>query len=99
MVVRPYYKDFNQVVCTNILQNYPVTTEDIANRYIKNGPNISPIKGNMTHNKPIQVVTNYSSMSENVSNIHRGVALIINVVFLNKPQFAVSVAQKIKFTM
>ena len=59
MVATPSERNFQGMVCHNLLKDCPVTNEDVHNPHAIFGPDLAHIRGKMVCRKPEQVVTDY----------------------------------------
>ena len=50
-------QDFENMVCLNMIVNFPVTFEDVKNAKLTFGPDITSLKGKSERRKPASVVT------------------------------------------
>ena len=59
LLVLPSERDFENMVRSNMIVNYPVTFSDIKNSKLIFGPDITSLKGKSVRKKPASVVTDY----------------------------------------
>ena len=91
----PSDRHFSRI--TEILQDCPVTAQDVENARAIFGPNLGALKGKTTKSKSAPVfivpVTVPSAISERLTDLH----LHADVCFVNGIGFLVSISDKIKF--
>ena len=77
----PSTNDFKAIIHLNMINNNPVTTDDIKIAEKSFGPDIGTLKGKTTRRKPLPVVNDYISISPNALMARvrgMGVAVIIS---------------------
>jgi hypothetical protein len=72
-------------------ERLPVTNDDINTDHAIFGPNLASIRGKTVWRKPTRVVTDYVAISWALINIHSQVTVAVDVMFVNKVPFLVSV--------
>src|SRR5210317_1873698 len=82
----------------NMINNCPITIEDINIAEKIFGKDIYALKGKTTKQKPISVVTDYISIPTEQLNVHKDVTITADVLFVQKILFLISMSRKIKFT-
>ena len=50
-------RDFEKIVCSNIIVNCPITFDDVKNAKLIFGPDITSLKGKSARRKPASIVT------------------------------------------
>ena len=58
----PSEREFENMVRSNMIVNYPVTFSDIKNSKLIFGPDITSLKGKSVRRKPDSVVTDYGEI-------------------------------------
>jgi len=91
-------KDFKFMVQHNMINNCPITIEDINITEKIFGKDIYALKGKTTRQKPISVVTEYTIIPTELLNAHNDVTITADVLFVQKILFLISMSRKIKFT-
>ncbi len=59
MMATPSMRDFHALVCLNMIQDCPITTENIKHAHTLFGPDLATIRGKTVQRKPTRVVTDY----------------------------------------
>ena len=59
----PSERDFDNMVCSNIIVNCPVTLDDMKNAKLIFGPDITLLKGKPVRHNPARVITDYVKIS------------------------------------
>ena len=62
----PSERDFDNMVCSNIIVNSPVTLDDMKNAKLIFGPNITSLKGKPVRRKPASVLTDYVEIPKEI---------------------------------
>jgi hypothetical protein len=92
MVALPSDRALQSMVRLNLLQNCPITYDDIKNASAIWGSDIANIRGKTTHCKPDRVETNYVDIPRALLSAHINVTLVADVMFVNGVPFLVSVS-------
>jgi hypothetical protein len=94
----PSETDYNWILKSNQVQECPVMTEDakVANKIW--GPDIASLKGKTAQKTPLPVTTDIIEVPKEIREIHHFVTLSIDVFFVNKIPFLITLSQKICFT-
>ena len=93
----PSLKDFKTMISNNMLQNCPISIEDINHAEDIYGPSIASLKGKTTRKTPPPVITDYMTIPKEILFKHPSVTLAGDVFFVNKIPFFVTLSRHIKF--
>jgi hypothetical protein len=98
MVRYPSPKDFDNMVCSNMVHNCPIASSNIkvANNIF--GPDIATLKVKTVCNTPMPVLTEYVDIQKEIIELNKYVTLAVDIMFVNKLDFMISAARKLKFT-
>ena len=94
----PSLKDFKWVIRSNQIKDCPVTVQDIDNASKIWGENIAALKGKTTRSKPTPVARDYVKVPKELMMLHKEVYLTVDIFFVNKIPFFLSLSRKISFT-
>jgi hypothetical protein len=97
MVGYPSPKDFQNMVRSNLILNFPVTPNDI-NTAKKNGPNVTSLKGKTIRNTQEPVLKEYVKIPKDILDLNKDVTLTADVMFVDGLGFLTTTSRKIKFT-
>ncbi len=95
MVTFPSERDFQAMICLNMLKDCPVTNNDICNTHNIYGPDLASIRGKTVWQKPKRVVTDYVKIPKQFLSIHGHVTLFADVMFVNSIPFLVLASRNI----
>lgn len=98
MIGRPSMKDYENIVRLNLIPDCPVTIEDIRTANKIYGAEIAALKGKTTRNTSPQVRTDQVHVPPEIKEIHQLVTIAIDLMFVNKIPFFVTISRNIKFT-
>jgi hypothetical protein len=82
-------RDFQGLVCLNLLKDCPVTNDDIKNAHAIFGPALASNRGKTVRHKPTRVVTDHVDILWVLIGVHSHVAVATNVMFANMVPFLV----------
>eukprot|EP00957_Ditylum_brightwellii_P009033 682733-Ditylum_brightwellii.AAC.1 len=82
----------------NLLPGSPVSLQDATYAEFLFGPDLGALKGKMTCKIPPSVRTDYINVPQALINLHKHVTITVDVMFINKIPFLISVSRSIKFT-
>ena len=94
---RPSTRDFVKIVQGNLLPNCPITAKDIIAAEDIFGPNLGAIKGKTVHRKGEHVPSQYHSLPMEMVLKYRDITLCIDIMFVNKIPFLMTISRSIKF--
>ena len=70
-----------------MLQNCPVTIQDIKNSEVIFGPPVASLKGKTTRQAPDTVTSNYFEVTRYIYNKHKNVTLCADIFFVQRIPF------------
>ena len=94
---RPSTRDFAKIVEGGMLQNCPVTREDIAAAEDIFGPNLGSLKGKTVRHKNNRVDSLVADVPYDIIKVHKDVTLCFDIMFVNKIAFLVTVSRSLRF--
>jgi len=94
----PSMKDFKWVVQSNQILNCPVTVQDIDIAHKIWGKDIAALKGKTTRSKPIHVARDFVKIPSEIVKLHKEVYLTLDLFFVNKIPFLLTLSRNICFT-
>lgn len=97
LIGRPSTKSFIDIVKKNLLKNCPINVRDILNAEVLFGPNVGSLKGKTTRRAANQVLAVNDNVPRHVMEQDRNVTICIDIMYVNKTLFLVSIARRIKF--
>ena len=80
-----------------MINNCPVTVEDVMRSERINGPIVQALKGKTVRTKPSPVVTDYMEVPHAIFEENRNVTLSVDVMFVNHIPFLTSISRHLKF--
>ena len=92
-------RDFENMVCLNMIVNCPVTFSDVKNTKLIFGSDMTSLKRKSVRRKPACVVTDYIEIPREKLELRRELEVSTDIVFINKLPFLVSISRQLKFTM
>ena len=81
------------------LANCPITQQDVLAADDIFGPNLGSLKGKTVHRPNPHVSTYVDGIPPDLLNIHGNVTLCIDIMFINKIPFLVTISRDTKFGM
>ena len=90
MVATPSPRDFEGMVCLNMLKDCPVTNDDIKSVHALFGTDHTTIRGKTVRCKPKRVITDYVDILCTLVEVNKQVTLAGDVMFVNSVSFLVS---------
>ena len=94
----PSERDFENMVRSNMIVNFPVTFSDVKNAKLIFGPDIISLKGKSVRRKLDSVVTDYVDIPREILKSRKELEVPTDIMFTNKLPFLVSISQWLKFT-
>jgi hypothetical protein len=95
----PSWNDYKWVIRSNQIKDCPVTVQDVDVAHTIWGKNIAALKGKTTRRKPDPVARrDFVKVPVEFLNMHREVFLTVDIFFVNKIPFFLTLSRKICFT-
>jgi hypothetical protein len=94
----PSWKDFKWVIRSNQIKDCPVTVQDVDVAFKIWGKNIAALKGKTTRTKPDPVAKDFVKVPNDLLKLHKEVFLTVDIFFVNKIPFFLTLSRKICFT-
>jgi hypothetical protein len=95
MIGAPTEREFQGLVCHNLLKDCPITNTDIIHAHKIFGPDLPNLRGKTVRHKPERVWTGYVDILCVILDVHGRVTLVADVMFLNGVPFLVSNSRNI----
>jgi hypothetical protein len=95
----PSQKDFMWILRSNQTKDCPVMVEDAMTAYKIWGPSVAALKGKTVRKKPEPIKTDIVSILKEIRELHNEVTLTIDIFFVNKIPFFVTLSRVLYFTM
>ena len=93
----PSINDFRLMIKNGLVNNCPITIEDVNAAQDTFGSNLYNLKGKTTRRTPDIVKTDYVEVPPEILKLHRDVVLTGDIFFVNSYPFFVTLSRKIKF--
>jgi hypothetical protein len=93
----PSIRDFKALVKNCLINNCPVTIEDIKIAEDIFGPSVYALKGKTTRTAPTRVETDYVEVPQDIMRNHKNVVLCGDIFFVQGYAFLVTLSRNIKF--
>ncbi len=94
----PSQKDFMWILRWNQIKGSPMTVEDAMAAFKIWGPSVAALKGKMVRKRPEPVKTDIVSIPKEIRELHKEVTLTINIFFVNKIPFFLTLSRVLYFT-
>ena len=94
----PSWKDFKWVIQSNQIKDCLVTVQDADVALKIWGKNIAALKGKTTRSKPNPVARDFVKVPVELLKLHKEVFLTVDIFFVNKIPFFLTLSRKICFT-
>ena len=94
----PSESDYKWILRSNQVQECPVTVDDAAVALKIWGPDVPSLKGKTTRKTPPTVPTDIVAVPMEIRDLHRNWTMSIDVFYVNKIPFFLTLSQKIMFT-
>ncbi len=95
----PSQKDFMWILRSNQIKDSPVTVEDAMVAYKIRGPSVATLKGKTVRKRLEPIKTDIVSIPKEIHELHKEVTLTINIFFVNKILFFLTLSRVLYFTM
>ena len=93
----PTTRDFLKIVSKNLIQDCPVTRDDVLIAEDIFGANLGALKGKTVRRNAPHVRTEYTGVPPQLIKTFQNVTLAVDIMFVNKIPFFVSVSRNLKF--
>ena len=90
---RPSIEDFKHIVKFRMIENNPVTLQDIQRAETIYGPDIGSLKGKTTRKAPSPIVKSIVAVPETLLQDHQHIELCMDVFTVNTIQFLLTVSK------
>jgi hypothetical protein len=97
LIGQPELKDFIRFIESNSLPNCPITAQDAINAQAIFGRNIGSLKGKMTIRTLAGIRANIINIPKEIMEQYRSITLCIDIMFVNKIPFFMSISRNIRF--
>jgi hypothetical protein len=94
---RPSTRRFIEVVNGNLLKNCPINADDIRAAEDILGPNLGSLKGKTVRKGGQHIDGTHAQVPREIMELHRDVTLCVDIMFVNKIPFLVTISRNIKF--
>ena len=94
----PLPRDFERMVCGNMIKNWPITVAYIKDFHTIFGPDVGSLCGKIVWQIPDPVVSDYISSPSEMLNQNSVMDVTADLMFVNKINFLVLLEKWIKFT-
>ena len=93
----PSERDFENMVRSNIIVNFPVTFDNVRKTKLIFGPDITSLKGKSVRRKPDSFITDYVEIPREIIESRKEMEVSTEIMFINKLPFLVSISRWLKF--
>ena len=97
IIMYPGVQGYAKIVDHNFLRNCPVTRTDILNAERIYSPNVNALKGKTTRQSSVRIVGHVDPVPPEILGTHQDVILEIDIMFVNRLAFLVTISRKIHF--
>ena len=80
----PLERDFENMVRSNVIINFPVTFNDVKNAKLVFSPDITSLRGKSVRRKPASVVTYYVDIPREILKPRKELELLTDIMSINK---------------
>ena len=98
MVGNPSSMDYINMVCSVMIQNFPVTPEAVSNSNKYFGLDVASLKGKTTRQTSNPVVKEYVETPQKILDLNKKVTTTTDAMFVNELVLSLSTSLRIKFT-
>ena len=93
----PSEREFENMVCSNMIVNCPINFDDVKNAKLIFGPDITSLKGKSVRLKIASVVTDYVETPREILESHKELEVSMDTMFINTLLFLASISRWMKF--
>jgi hypothetical protein len=97
MIGYPSTRDFLKLVDRNMIPNCPIGRADIIAAEDILGPCVDALKGKTARRVEAHVRSDISPVPRDILSLYRAVTLCVDIMYVNKLPFLVTISRKIKF--
>jgi hypothetical protein len=94
----PSQKDFMWILRSNQIKDSPVMVEDAMAAFKIWGPIVAALKGKTVQKRPEPIKTDIVSIPKEIRELHKEVTLTIDIFFVNKIPFFLTLSRVLYFT-
>ena len=94
---RPSTRDYVKIVEGGMLQNCPVSRQDIATAEDIFGPNLGSLKGKTVRHRSKRADSLVADVPYDIIKAHKDVTVCFDIMFVNKIAFLVTVSRSLRF--
>ena len=98
MIGAPTEREYQALVCLNLLQDCPITSSDIVNAHKIFGPDLANIRGKTIHRRPEHVSMEMVDIPRQILENQSNVTLSADIMFVNCVPFLVLLSRNINLT-
>jgi hypothetical protein len=99
IIMFPSIRTYNKIVDSNLLANCPVTHQDISAADHILGKNISALKGKTAYQQGTPISGRTDGIPRGIQLHFQGAVLAIDIMFVNKIPFLVTISKGLRFGM
>jgi hypothetical protein len=93
----PSQKDFKWILRSDQIKDSPVTVEDAFAAFKIWGPSVAALKGKTVQKRPEPIKTDIVSIPKEIRELHKEVTLTIDIFFVNKIPFFLTLSRVLYF--
>ncbi|MDA3875508.1 MAG: reverse transcriptase domain-containing protein [Halothiobacillus sp.] len=97
IIGRPGQRTMMDIATKHLLPNLPIDASDVAIAEDIYGSNLGSLKGKTPRRNNTHISTGISSVPPDILAAHRDVTLAIDIMFVNKIPFLITISRNIKF--
>jgi hypothetical protein len=99
LIGNPSKSNFRGMVRGNMIQNCPITSDDVTNVRAIFGPDLASIRGKTVRRTPAPVVADYMEVPQLLVQNNKVVTMSVDAFFVDGTAFLITVSWCIKFVM
>jgi hypothetical protein len=97
MIGYPSTQDFLKLIDKNLILNCPIERGEVLAAEGIFGPNVHALKGKTVRHGKLHVKSDLSSVPHDILSLYQEVTLCVDIMYVNKIPFLITVSQHIKF--
>ena len=94
----PSEREFENMVCSNMIVNCPINFDDVKNAKLIFGPDITSLKVKSVRRKPASVVMDYVDIPREILESRKELEVLTDIMFIKKLPFLLSIRRRLNFT-